>query len=54
MMVAARTMASTIIDLLDQPEYLRDAQNEFEKRRGADFKYVPLLGDRPPALDYRN
>ena len=54
MMVAARTMASTIIDLLDQPEYLRDAQNEFEKRRGADFKYVPLLGDRSPALDYRN
>ena len=54
MMVAARTMASTIIDLLDEPQYLRDAKNEFKKRRGADFKYVPLLGNRPPALDYRN
>ena len=27
--------------------------DEFEERRGADFKYTPLLGDRAPALDYR-
>jgi hypothetical protein len=24
-----------------------------EQRRGADFKYEALLGDRAPALDYR-
>ena len=24
-----------------------------EERRGKDFKYTPLLGDRAPALDYR-
>ena len=30
------------------------ARAEFEERRGADFNYRPLLGNRPPALDYRN
>ena len=29
------------------------AQAEFEERRGADFNYAPLLGDRDPPLDYR-
>ena len=28
--------------------------NVGEKKRGADFKYIPLLGNRPPALNYRN
>ena len=29
------------------------AKAEFLERRGADFEYIPLLGDRSPALDYR-
>ena len=28
-------------------------QSEFRERRGADFVYDPLLGDRDPPLDYR-
>ena len=27
---------------------------EFLEKRGTDFKYVPMLGDRKPALNYRN
>jgi len=26
---------------------------EFAERRGEDFEYRPLLGDRDPPLDYR-
>ena len=53
MMVAAKTLAATAIDLYSNPRALEEARTEFEERRGADFTYVPLLGDRPPALDYR-
>jgi len=30
------------------------ATAEFHARRGADFEYEALLGNRPPPLDYRN
>lgn len=53
MMVAAKTLAATAIDLFKDPKALAEGRAEFLERRGADFKYVPLLGDRPPALDYR-
>ena len=54
MVVAAKTMALTAMDLFKQPEIIAKAKAEFENRRGPDFKYVPLLGDRKPPLDYRN
>lgn len=54
MMVAAKTMAMTGMDLFDDPAILKAAKKEFEEKRGADFEYIPLLGDREPALDYRN
>lgn len=53
MMVAAKTMALTAIDIYEKPAILKEVKVEFEKRRGADFKYEALLGDREPALDYR-
>ena len=53
MMVAAKTLAATAIDLFSDPKAIEEARAEFLERRGPDFKYVPLLGDRPPALDYR-
>ncbi|WP_036384795.1 amidohydrolase [Muricauda sp. MAR_2010_75] len=53
MMVAAKTMALSAIDLYNSPEVLEKAKAEFEERRGADFTYEALLGDRKPALDYR-
>ena len=53
MLVAAKTMALTAIDIYKSPELLDAIKAEFKNRRGADFKYIALLGDRKPALDYR-
>ncbi|MEP2239757.1 MAG: amidohydrolase [Maribacter sp.] len=53
MMVAAKTMALTAIDIFEKPALLTKVKAEFNERRGADFKYIALLGDREPALDYR-
>src|SRR6056297_401483 len=54
MMIAAKTLTLTAIDLFKDKTLVSTAQKEFVERRGADFKYTPLLGDRAPALDYRN
>lgn len=53
MMVAAKTMALTAVDLYLQPTLLDDADKELLERRGKDFTYEALLGDRQPPLDYR-
>ncbi len=53
MIIAAKTLALTAVDLFRDPELVKAAQSEFIERRGADFQYIPLLGDRAPALDYR-
>lgn len=54
MMVAAKTMTATAIDLFSDTAIINKAKAEFLKSRGKDFEYIPLLGDRDPALDYRN
>ena len=54
MMVAAKTLTKTAIDLFKDKKLIEMAKSEFLEQRGADFKYIPLLGDRAPALDYRN
>ncbi|MEE9363658.1 MAG: amidohydrolase [Cellulophaga sp.] len=54
MMVAAKTIALTAIDLLKNKDLIAKAKAEFLEIRGANFKYIPLLGDRAPALEYRN
>jgi aminobenzoyl-glutamate utilization protein B len=54
MMIAAKTLALTAVDLIDNPAILIDAKKEFDKHRGPDFQYKALLGDRAPALDYRD
>ncbi|TCO71442.1 amidohydrolase [Chromatocurvus halotolerans] len=53
MLVAAKTLALTAAELYESPEALSAARNEFVDRRGEDFDYTPLLGDRDPPLDYR-
>ena len=52
-LLAAEVLAATAIDLLSQPDLVAAATAEFNERRGPDFAYVPLLGDRNPPLDYR-
>ncbi|WP_420442713.1 amidohydrolase [Candidatus Palauibacter sp.] len=53
MMVAAKTLALTTIELFQSPDVIAAAWEELTERRGADFAYEALLGDRPPPLDYR-
>lgn len=54
MMVAAKTLAATAIDLLTTPSLIKEAKDELKSRQGADFKYKALLGERKPALNYRD
>jgi aminobenzoyl-glutamate utilization protein B len=53
MMVAAKTMALTAIDLFTDPTLINRAKEEFIKAKG-DYKYEALLGNRKPALNYRD
>lgn len=53
MLVAAKSMTLTAIDLYNQPEKIEEAKTELLERRGDDFKYEALLGDREPPLTYR-
>ena len=54
MMIAAKTLALTGMQLLDSPKLIQTARENFIEKRGKDFIYKPMLGDRKPALDYRN
>ena len=53
MINAAKVLAFTAHDLFTQPELVEAVQEEFHRRRGPDYTYEPLLGDRDPPLDYR-
>jgi aminobenzoyl-glutamate utilization protein B len=53
MIVAAKTLAMTAIDLYTNPELIRKAQEEFKAQIGS-YQYKALLGDRKPALNYRD
>ncbi len=53
MLIAAKTLSATAIDLFSDEKLIEEARKEFHNRRGKEFIYEPLLGNRPPALDYR-
>ena len=53
MLVAARTLARAAVVLALDPDLRAAAWSEFESRRGSDFVYRSLVGDRDPPLDYR-
>lgn len=53
MMVAAKTMTLTAIDLFTDPTHITKAREEFNRRRGPNFTYRSKLDDAKPALDYR-
>ena len=54
MIIAAKTLALTGMQLIDNPKIIKAAQENFIQKRGKDFQYIPMLGDRKPALNYRN
>ena len=53
MIVAAKTMALTAVDLFADPANIQKARAEFDRKRGPGFVYKTRLADRKPALDYR-
>lgn len=53
MMVAAKTMTLTVMDLFTTPTLITRARAEFDKRRGPDFVYSTRLDRAKPPLDYR-
>ncbi len=53
MMVAAKTMAMTAIDLFLNPVLILKAKEEFIQSIGT-YQYKALIGDRKPALNYRD
>ncbi len=53
MVVAAKTLAMTAVDLFTRPELVAAAKTEHDERIPEGWVYEPLLGDRNPPLDYR-
>jgi aminobenzoyl-glutamate utilization protein B len=49
MIVAAKTLAATMVDLYEKPQALREVRAEFEKKRG-DVVFKAYLPDGPPPL----
>lgn len=50
---AAKVFTLTAIDLYTNTTLIDEIKEEFESRRGVNFKYESLVGDRAPALNYR-
>jgi aminobenzoyl-glutamate utilization protein B len=53
MMVAAKTLTLTAIDIFTDPAVTQKAKEELIRRQGKNFVYEALVGDRQPPLDYR-
>jgi len=52
--VAASALTLMGAELLQSPDVLAKAKAELVERRGKDFAYKAMLGDRKPALNYRD
>ena len=53
MMVAAKSMALTTVDLFSDPATIQKAKAEFDRKRGPNFVYKTRLAGKKPPLDYR-
>lgn len=53
MMVAAKTLTLTAMDIFNNPSVTQKAKDELLRRQGKNFIYEALVGDRNPPLDYR-
>lgn len=52
-MNVAKVLFLTAYDLYTSPETIAEVKAEFDAKRGKDFVFKPLIGDRKPPLDYR-
>ncbi|MEQ9402894.1 MAG: M20 family metallopeptidase [Cyclobacteriaceae bacterium] len=53
MIVAAKTIALTALDIYNNPKIVEEAKKELLVQQGEGFVYESLIGDRDPPLDYR-
>ena len=53
MMISAKTMTLTAIDIYKNPEVVNIALKELKERQGEGFQYEALLGNRSAPLDFR-
>jgi aminobenzoyl-glutamate utilization protein B len=53
MIVAAKGLSNMAIELLHNPNLISAAKKELLQKKGS-YQYKALLGDRPPALNYRD
>ena len=54
MINAAKTLALSCIHLFQNPTIVEEAWETIQEKRGPEFNYYPLLGDRDPPLNYRD
>ncbi len=52
LLVAAKTLALTLVELFSEPAHVARAREEFERAKGGRA-YVPRIGERAPPLGYR-
>lgn len=52
LITTAKVFYLTALDLFSSPETIKAAWEEYYSYRGHDFKFIPLMGDRKPPLDY--
>jgi len=53
MINAAKVLAMTASDFMQDSELIGTARDDWAEARGEDFEYKAMLGDRDPPLDYR-
>ena len=51
--LASKVLAAGAIELFQNEELRAAAKAEFDARRGPNYQYIPLLGERKPPLNYR-
>ena len=53
MLHSAKTLAMTMVDLMEDPKKLEEVKAEFKQRKG-DTVYKALIPDGPPPLDKKD
>lgn len=52
MLYASKALAMTMVDLLENPELVKEVKAEFKERKG-DYEYKGMIPPGPPPLDFK-